>query len=157
MYSLGDWRWNSSETFYVPDYNYTFTFDAKGVHVGNSAQTMANWSLRYEPFKRFYVKLQYQWFDRNYADFSPFSLQGANGGRDSWRMPAYGLVNAFIGYSVKLEKCSLFFNGSIVNMLNHAYIADATNNYYGMNFDAGSASVMFGPGFRFNTSVGVNF
>ncbi len=157
MFSMGDWRWNSSESFYVPDYDYTFTFDAKGVHVGDAAQSMMNMSVRYEPFKRFYVKAQYQWFDRYYSNFNPFYLQGDDGGRDSWKIPAYGLLNAFIGYSVKFEKCSIFMNASATNILNHAYISDATNNFYGSGFDATSASVMFGPGFRINTAIGVNF
>lgn len=157
MASLGDWTWNSSETFYVPELDYSFTFDAKGVHVGDAAQTMINASLRYEPFKRFYIKAQYQWFDRYYANFSPFSLQGANAGRESWKIPSYGLLNAFVGYSHKIKKVNLFFNGSVSNLLNSKYIADATSNFYGNGFDAQSASVMFGGGFRFNLAVGVQF
>lgn len=158
MYSYGDWRWNSSETFYVPEFNYSFTFDAKNVHVGDAAQTMLNLSLRYEPMKRLYFKIQYQWFDRYYANFSPFSLQGANGGRESWMIPSYGLVNIFAGYSHKIKDVNLFFNGSISNLLNTNYIADATNSFYApYNFDAQSASVMFGQGFRFNVSLGIQF
>lgn len=157
MASLGDWTWNSSETFYVPELDYSFTFDAKGVHVGDAAQTMINASLRYEPFNRFYIKVQYQWFDRYYANFSPFSLQGANAGRESWKIPSYGLLNAFVGYSHKIKKVNLFFNGSVSNLLNSKYIADATSNFYGNGFDAQTASVMFGGGFRFNLAVGVQF
>jgi hypothetical protein len=85
-------------------------------------------------------------------------LQGANGGRESWQIPAYALLNLFAGYSHKINKVNLFFNGSITNVLNSKYIADATNSFYApYNFDANSASVMFGQGFRFNLSVGVQF
>lgn len=157
MFSIGDWTWNSTESIYIQEFNFNFDFDAKGVHVGDAAQTMANLSLRYEPFKRFYVKLQYQWFDRYYSNFSPFSLQGTNGGRESWKIPAYGLLNGFIGYSHKFDKFSMFVNGTLTNILNSKYIADATNNFYGQGFDATSASVMFGQGFRFNTSIGIQF
>lgn len=158
MFSYGDWKWNSSETFYVPEFDYSFTFDAKGVHVGDAAQTMMNVGLRYEPMDKLYIKVQYQWFDRYYANFSPFSLQGANGGRESWQIPSYGLLNFFAGYSYKINKVNLFFNGSISNALNSKYIADATNSFYApYNFDANSASVMFGQGFRFNLSLGVQF
>jgi hypothetical protein len=158
MFSMGDWRWNSSDTLFIPDYNYKFSFDAKGVHVGNAAQTMLSSSIRYEPIKNLYVKLQYQWFDRFYADFNPFSLQGANGRKDSWKIPSYGLVNLFAGYSHKFEKFNMFFNGTVTNLLGSAYIADATNNFYAPNsFDSQSASVMFGQGFRFDVSLGVQF
>lgn len=158
MFSYGDWTWNSSETITIPDLNnYTFEFDAKGVHVGDAAQTMANAGIRYEPIKDLFFKVQYQWFDRYYANFTPFSLQGANGGRESYKLPSYGLLNLFVGYKYRFGKVNTFFNGSITNVLNTMYMADATNNFYGTGFDAASASVMFGQGFRFNLTLGVQF
>ncbi|ASS48108.1 MAG: hypothetical protein A2724_16290 [Fluviicola sp. RIFCSPHIGHO2_01_FULL_43_53] len=158
MFSYGDWTWNSSESVTIPDLNnYTFTFDARGVHVGDAAQTMANVGLRYEPIKNLFLKVQYQWFDRYYANFTPFSLQGANAGRESYKLPSYGLLNLFVGYKYRFGKVNTFFNGSITNVLNTMYMADATNNFYGTDFDAASASVMFGQGFRFNLTLGVQF
>jgi len=158
MVSVGDWRWNSSQTIVIPDLNnYTFTFDAKGVHVGDAAQTMANASIRYEPFKSVYVKLQYLWFDRYYANFSPFALQGANGGREAYKLPSYGMLNFFVGYKHRFGKVNSYINGTITNMLNSVYMADATDNFYGQGFDAASASVMFGQGFRFNIALGIQF
>lgn len=158
MFSIGDWRWNSSETFYVPELDYSFTFDAKGVHVGNAAQTMLNASIRYEPIKHLYFKLQYQGFDRYFAEFSPFSLQGANGGREPWKLPTFSLMNAYAGYSLKINKVTMFTNVVLSNILNHKYISDANDSYYiPKNFDAQSAAVVFGQGFRFNVSVGISF
>jgi hypothetical protein len=157
MFSYGDWKWNSSESFYVPEFDFTFTFDAKGVHVGDAAQTMMNVSLRFEPIKKLFIKFQYQYFDRYYSNFNPFYLQGESGGRDSWRIPDYGLLNAFAGYSFKVKKVNMLLNGSITNMLNSKFIADGNNNFYGNGFNANSASVMFGQGFRFNVSLGIQF
>ena len=51
----------------------------------------------------------------------------------------------------------MLLNGSITNMLNSKFIADGSNNFYGNGFDANSASVMFGQGFRFNVSLGIQF
>lgn len=157
MFSYGDWRWASTETFFVPEFNYSFSFDARGVHVGDAAQTMLNSSIRFEPFKKMFIKLQYQYFDRYYSNFNPFYLQGESGGRDSWKIPGYGLLNAFAGYTFKVKKVNLLLNGSITNMLNSRFIADGNNNFYGNGFDANSASVMFGQGFRFNVSLGIQF
>lgn len=157
MFSYGDWKWNSSQTIYIPELDYSFSFDAKGVHVGDAAQTMANAGLRYEPFKNLFLKVQYQWFDRYYSNFNPFYLQGANGGRESYVMPSYGLLNVFAGYKYRFGRVNTYLNGSITNVLNTVYIADATNNYYGNDFDAASASVMFGQGFRFNLALGIQF
>lgn len=155
MLSYGDWKWNSAQTLFIPQLNSNFTFDAKGVHVGDAPQSTYSVSLRYEPIKKLYFKVQYMYFDRFYAQFSPFNLKGANAGRDSWKMPAYGLLNLFAGYKYKLKKTELLFNGSITNVLNSRNITDATDNYYGTGFDASSASVMFGQGLRFNVSVGI--
>jgi hypothetical protein len=160
MFSFGDWFWNSSKTVFIPQYDsLEFSFDAKGVHVGDAAQTALSTSIRYEPFKNFYLKVQGQYFDRYYANFDPFSLQGANGGRDSWMMPEYYLVNLFTGYKYPLKKSTLIFSGSITNLLNSTFISDATNNANDIydNFDAQSATVMFGQGFRFNVSLGLQF
>jgi hypothetical protein len=160
MFSLGDWFWNSSKTVIVPQYDsLEFTFDAKGVHVGDAAQTALAASLRYEPIKNLYIKIQAQHFDRYYANFDPFSLQGANGGRDSWKMPAYSLINLFTGYRYPFKSVAFIAGGSITNLLNTSFISDATNNQNGSfdNFDANSATVMFGGGFRFNVSLGIQF
>jgi len=160
MFSYGNWFWNSSKTIFIPQYDsLEFSFDAKGVHVGDAAQTAFSAALRYEPMKNLYFRIQAQFFDRYFANFDPFTLQGNNGGRESWKMPSYYLVNLFAGYKVELKNSALLFNGSITNLLNSVYIADATNNANDIynNFDARSATVMFGQGFRFNVSIGLQF
>ena len=74
-------------------------------------------------------------------------------------MPAYSLLNLFAGYKVEFKNSALLFNGSITNLLNSVFIADATNNANDIynTFDARSATVMFGQGFRFNVSIGLQF
>ena len=160
MVSYGNWYWNSDKTVLIPQYDSLLvTFDAKGVHVGDAAQTALSASIRYEPFKNFYVKVQSQYFDRYYSNFDPFSLQGANAGRESWVMPSYFLLNLFAGYKFPLKTTMLIASGSITNLLNSQYISDATNNANDSydNFDAQSATVMFGGGLRFNVSLGIQF
>ena len=160
MVSIGQWYWNSSKTVFVPQYDsLEFSFDAKGVHVGDAAQTAMAAALRYEPIKNGYLKVQFQYFDRYYANFDPFTLQGANGGRDSWKMPSYALLNVFAGYKFPFKTFSLLTTATITNALNTTYISDATNNANDIynNFDAQSASVMFGGGFRFNVSLALQF
>ena len=160
MFSCGDWFWNSTKTVFIPQYNnLEFSFDARGVSVGDAAQTATSLTLRYEPIKNLYFKLQAQYFDRYYANFDPFSLQGSNGGRQSWKMPGYSLINLFAGYKYPFKSFTLIGSGSITNLLNTVYISDASNNMNGNfdNFDAQSATVMFGGGFRFNVSLGIQF
>jgi hypothetical protein len=171
MFSLGDWTWTSEDSVVVPQYNnFKFTFDAKGVHVGDAAQTALSLALRYEPIKSLYFKAQFQFFDRYYAQFSPFDLQNNNAGRESWKIPSYHLLNLFAGYRLDLKKMDILFSGNISNLLDigsvfntsflrNDFIADATDNANDIynNFDAQSATVMFGQGFRFNLSLGIQF
>lgn len=159
MLSYGDWRWNSSQTIVLPQYDsLNVTFDAKGVHVGDAPQSTYSGALRYEPFKNFYVKAQYMYFDRYYAQFNPFNLKGENAGRESWKIPGYGMLNLFMGYKYKMKKSELLFNAMVQNALNSKFIADATlSSTYGPGFDAASAGVMYGGGFRYNLSISLQF
>lgn len=171
MFSLGDWTWTSKDSVLIPQYdNFKFTFDAQGVHVGDAAQTALSLALRYEPIKSLYFKAQFQFFDRYYAQFSPFDLQNDNAGRESWKIPSYHLLNLFAGYRLDLKKMDFLFSGNISNLLDigsvfntsflrNDFIADATDNANDIynNFDAQSATVMFGQGFRFNLSLGIQF
>ena len=159
MLSYGDWRWNSSQTIILPEYDsLNVTFDAKGIHVGDAPQSTYSGALRYEPFKNFFVKAQYMYFDRYYAQFNPFNLKGENAGRESWKIPGYGMLNLFMGYKYKMKNSELLFNGMVQNALNSRFIADATlSSTYGPGFDAASAGVMYGGGFRYNLSIALQF
>ncbi len=159
MASIGDWIWNSAEEVVV--YNDTITFDARGVHVGDAAQSTYAASVRWGFVKGGYVKLRYTYFDRYYTDFDPISLSGPTAGTDSWQMPDYGLMSLHAGYRLKLEKTALSFRANVFNLLNTTYILDGTNNRNfdesESNFNAQSASVFFGQGIRFNVSLGFEF
>ena len=159
MASIGDWIWNTAEQVVV--YNDTITFDAKGVHVGDAAQSTYAASIRWAPVKRGYIKLKYTYFDRYYTNFDPISLSGASAGTDSWQMPDYGLMSLHAGYRLPIGETTLSFRGNIINLLNTKYILDGTNNRNfdepDDNFNAQSASVFFGQGIRFNVSVGFEF
>jgi outer membrane receptor for ferrienterochelin and colicin len=160
MFSMGDWYWNSSKTIVIPQYDsLEYTFNAKGVGVGDAAQTALSATVRYEPIKNLYFKGQFQYFDRYFSDFNPFSLQGVNGGRQSWIMPSYSLVNFYAGYRFKIGEDALNLSANVINLLNTVFISDATNNNNGnnQNFDATSAAVMFGQGLRFNVSLSYQF
>ena len=180
MISLGDWRWQSKKDSitFLDNAGNTITdatgniqyasFDARGVHVGDAAQTQMGAKVRVNITKRLYVKSQYTWFDRNYSDFEPGGLTGENAGRESWRMPSYGLMDLHAGYGFPLKTMGekgrtpyLNFRVSVLNLLNEIYIADAQNNdrftQSFNNFDAQSASVFYGLGRRFNVSVQLQF
>jgi hypothetical protein len=68
-------------------------------------------------------------------------------------------VNVFAGYKIPFKTFTLLSTATITNALNTMFISDATNNRNDpyQNFDAQSASVMFGGGFRFNVSLAIQF
>ena len=174
LLSLGDWQWTSSDTVrFLDDNNNPITddfgvemdpviFDAEGVHVGDAAQTQYGLSVRYEPTQESYIKLRGTYFDNYYADFDPLSLNGANSGRESWKIPAYQIIDLHCGYMFNLsDKHKLNIRFSVLNLLDEIYISDAQNNDGFSNsysdFDAKSAGVFFGLGRRMNLSAKFSF
>ncbi len=172
--SIADWTWQSQEKGNLEtnegalliDLNtgepYTLAFDPRGVHVGDAAQLQFGASLRYEYKKNFYISTRVTRFDKFYANFNPEDLVGVNAGRDSWKVPAYQLVDLHTGYRIKYKDIPFNLRLSVFNLLNVKYIADARNNdtfasIPGTGFDASSATVFFGQGRRFNISLTANF
>ena len=74
-------------------------------------------------------------------------------------MPSYYLMNLFAGYRYPMKNITLVTSGTITNVLNSSFISDATNNANDIynNFDAQSATIMFGQGLRFNLSLALQF
>jgi len=171
LVSLGDWKWDK-EVKNLQYYNYDthepvnkiIDFNAKGIHVGDAAQTQAGTSLRYEPLKGLYFNGRFTYFARHFANFTPESTTDENGNPvDSWKVPNYSLLDFHMGYSFRItQKMRGAFRFSMLNVLNTKYISDATNNdpYSPLpfnDFDAKSATVFFGQGRRFNTSFSITF
>ena len=183
--SYGDWKWTSSEDSLIlldDDTNLPYLdwegnpeivkYNAAGVAVGDAPQTQIGFAIRYKK-NGFYIKPRYTFFDRFYADFDPFSLNGENEGRQSWELPSYGLLDLHMGYTLDLNESQIDFRISAFNILNTVYLVNAQNNDpYGEwnfsdsnrnyaftenNFDAASASVYMGYGFRSNFSIRVRF
>ena len=174
--SLGDWRWNSAKTvnffddfgdpIYVVDGNnrptdslVTISFDAKGVLVGDAPQTQLGGAFEYKFAKNAYIKTRYTYFDRHYSNFDPLQLQDDRRGKQSWKMPGYGLVSVFGGYRFDWDKVHLDFNLIVDNLFDVRYLADGQNNegtalvttdyligqpLATVTFDANSTAVYFG-------------
>jgi outer membrane receptor for ferrienterochelin and colicin len=183
--SFGDWRWNSAKTvnFFddqgrplsvVDDNNQptdslvTVSFDAKGVFVGDAPQTQIGGSLQWDFVKNAYIKGRYTFFDKHYSDFDPLQLQFEKKGRQSWKIPAYGLMSLYAGYRYDFDKVSVELNFIVDNLFDIRYIADATNNAGGalvttdylnsppqatVAFDANSTAVYFGLPRTFSISL----
>jgi iron complex outermembrane receptor protein len=156
--SIADWKTISGSVVQVTDNDNnvvaTVDFSAKDVHVGDAAQLQFGGSVRYEIIKDLYVKLRYTYFGKNYANFDPLTLTGANKDRESWQSPSYGLLDFNFGYTLKLWKLKMTLSGSVMNILNTVYISDAQN---GSGFNGTSSTVFVGMGRRFSIGLKVAF
>ena len=158
--SIADWVWNSSAETTLADGS-SYEFDAKGVHVGDAAQLQFGGLIRYEPIKGLYIKAKTTYFANNYANFEPESLKGVNGGRESWKMPNYNIVDFHAGYNFKIKNNKYGVRFNVLNALGAHFITDAQNNDQFTqsfnNYDAKSASVFFGQGRRWTMSFSAAF
>jgi hypothetical protein len=86
-------------------------------------------------------------------------LAGANANRQSWEMPSYYLLDINLGYNYKLNEKGdqLGLKINLMNVTDNFFISDARNNEYGSNFDAASAGVYVGMGFRWNIGLQYTF
>jgi hypothetical protein len=171
MVSLGDWEWIKPATAILFDQVGNEVaraeFDPTGVKVGDAAQFTYAASFRYEPIKGVYIKPQFNYFSRNYANFSPEALviedldnkYGPNLGRQSWRLPDYYMMDLSLGYSMFNNNHKYDFRASVLNLLDSFYITDAQDNGFGtaQNFNAPSANVNVGLGRRRVFSVTATF
>jgi len=169
MASIGDWRWNKVANAQVTSENGDsigyFKFDPRGIRVGDAAQQTYAASIRYEAFKGFYIKPQFNYFSQNYALFSPQALEitdikknyGPNIGRQAWRLPNYGLVDINLGYGFKHNKVKYDIRASVQNIFDTFFISDAEDNQFGSTFNANAADVSVGLGRRWVASLSATF
>ncbi len=169
--SLGDWRWNSSAEAVITneigtEILDTVRFDATGVKVSDAAQTQVSFALRYEPIKNFYFKPRYTYFNNYFAEFNPDALTGDNSRRQSWKVPSYYMVDLSFGYNYDVsKKYRVGFRANLINVTDskwisnilnqdgNVFVTDALNNEFGGGFDAQSAGVYYGMGFRWNFGI----
>ena len=142
MASIGDWQWSDVADAFIldpaGDVIDSVKFDARGLKVGDAAQQTYSASIRYEPIKKLYIKPQYNFFARNYANFNPssYSVYALNGqlnpviGRQAWRLPDYGMLDINAGYGFILKKMRIDLRLSVLNVLDKFAITDAQDSNF---------------------------
>lgn len=181
MASIGDWRWkNNAQTQTFDD----DTNDPKGdpttiftdnVKVGDAAQTTFNIGAAYEVLQNRKVldgiKLRASYFfaDNLYAYFDPSSRsKPTDEGREAWKLPSYGLLDAVLSIKFKLGATRLTWRLNVDNILDEDYISESTNDVaydpndatdfvIGNNGSGKRSTVYIGFGRTWTTSLRLNF
>lgn len=135
--SIGDWRWknNVHATIYDPyteEPVETIDVYSHNLHVGDAPQTQIGASFDFHPLKLFRrgifgsdlsISMQWSFNDRFWTDFDPVTRSSPEAGVDSYRVPAYHLLDLSISWTqhlVSRASLTIFFNMN--NLLDSLYI-----------------------------------
>ncbi len=159
MFSFGDWIWQDDLVAEVYDENQVFLDSiqvyAGGLRVGNSAQTTAALGLTYEVLPNLRLGMDFNHFDRNYANFNVEDRGDIkNKGINAWEMPSHQLIDLSLRYRFKFAGLDATLISNINNLLDTEVIRDATD---GRSFDYDTATVFYGWGRTWTTSISVRF
>lgn len=176
MISLGDWNWQNDATGYLynrqgepvdqdgnvvqmaDSLHYKIKVNIGGIHVGNSAQTIAAIGVKYEFLKGFNLGIDANYFGRNYAYYNissvGTSLTPVTNFSQPWRIPDAMTVDLYANYRFKFGSFDASLTGNIQNLLNAEYITDATD---GNDHNAETSSVFYGFGRTYSLTLKIKF
>ena len=158
MVSLGDWRWEEN----VTDVNIldeeqnvvdTVNLFIEDVPVGDAAQTTLAIGADYRFGTDTRLSVDYNYFDRLYADFDP-SDRGDENAPDPWEVPAYGVFDVAMTHGFNFGKFRASLIARMNNVFNTHYIADALD---GSGSNAETALVYYGFGRTFSVGATLKF
>jgi outer membrane receptor for Fe3+-dicitrate len=165
--SIGDWRWKNDvhATIYDP---YTeepmelIDVYSHNLHVGDAPQTQVGASFEFHPLKLtnvmnsdITVSMRWSYNDRFWADFDPISRTDADDRSDSYRIPAYHLLDMNVSWSQRIRNTAtvtLFFN--LNNILDAVYVERGKD---GAGHDAQSFTGYWGAPRNYNFGVRLSF
>ncbi len=159
MFSYGDWYWQDDLIAEVYDDEQVFIDSievyAADLRVGNSAQTTAAIGISYEVLPNLRLNFDGNYYDRLFADFNVEDRGDVdNRGIDSWQMPSYQLFDLGLRYRFQIAGLDATLISNINNIFNTEAIRDATD---GRSFDYDTATVYYGWGRSWTTSIRVRF
>ncbi|QIA06382.1 TonB-dependent receptor [Draconibacterium halophilum] len=159
MLSLGDWKWNNNvENVQVYDDQQNPIGDPinlyiDGLKVSDAAQTTAALGIEYQLLSKSYITVDYFYFADYYADFEPTNVT-SEGAPQPWKAPDYGTFDVGLRHGFKIGEFDATLIGSMNNVFDTEYIADAIN---GSGNNAETALVWYGFGRTFSASLKIDF
>ena len=161
MASLGDWTWtnDASGDIYDQTGNLLDTKEVfiKDLKVSDAAQTTFALGINYNILSKTTIALDY-----NYAGdvFAKYDITGrddvnaVNYRLDSWKMPAYNLLDLSLYHGFKIGDFDSKITANMNNIFDVEYISDAFEGESGTYTDA---KVYYGAGRTFSLGLKINF
>lgn len=135
--SFGNWKYvddisgqyetyKPDGTIQVKNYNYYI----KDLKVGDQPQTQLAIAATFFPVDGLTTSIDYKYFANHYADFNPFSRTSSTDRAQSWKTPAYGIVDFHFSYDLPFDLKGVNFQlfGHVFNLLDALYVTDAVDN-----------------------------
>lgn len=157
--SFGDWKWkgNASATLRDDVKNTDTKVDvySDGLMVGDQPQIQVGGYLRMQVTKQLDAALTGTYNDKYYAYYNPSDRTTAGVTKQPYRLPAFGVIDARIGYKLKIGGLDSYAQIHVYNLMNENYWVEA-------NDAGGSAVGTLGTGFKgwgrnADFSVKINF
>ena len=157
--SFGDWKWkgNASATIHdeILNVDKIVNVYSNGLFVGDQPQTQVGGYARYQLTKKFDISATYTYNDKYYAYYDPSSRTNAAVTAQAYKLDAFGVTDARIGYKCKLGKYPTHIQYQVYNLFDKNYWVEA-------NDAGGTLAGTLGSGFKgwgrnSNVSVKINF
>lgn len=157
--SFGDWKWKGNATATIRDdvknTDVKTAIYSNGLYVGDQPQTQVGGYIRYQLTKGLDISATGTFNDKYYAYYDPTSRTNATITKQPYKLDAFGIADARIGYKFKLGKFPTYAQYQVYNLFDENYWVEAN--------DAGGTSVgVIGSGFKgwgrnSNVSIKINF
>jgi len=154
LFSAGNWIWKNNVSATLFDDNNqavdTVNVYADGLFVGGAPQLQAGMFFGLKILKSFDLSGNWVYYDKIYANFDPSRRTNPADESQSFRIPAYSLLDIHFGYPFDFLNSKALLNISCYNVLNTENIIRGED---GINHDEESFRGFWGFGRTFNFSL----
>ncbi|MBD3275841.1 MAG: TonB-dependent receptor plug domain-containing protein [Candidatus Marinimicrobia bacterium] len=166
--SFGDWYHLDDVQGTFQDYGAdtnrdTVNYYVQDLKVGDAPQTQYALGLTLYPMDGMQIEGIFRHYRDFFADWDPFSRTDPEDRVQSWKAPAYSIVDLHVGYMLPFEVNGLQFEvrGHVFNLLDEIYVQDATDNSrfnaWDYDHDADDAEVYLGIPRNWNIGITAYF
>lgn len=154
MASFGDYRWqNDVSATLINDNNVvvdTVHVYARDLYVGGTAQQQLRAFADFKIGKTFSVHIDWNWYDKIFADFDPINRTDPTDRQQPYAFPAYQVVNASLSLPFRIGELPALFRLNGYNLFNQIHIETGQD---GLQHDLDTFTGFWSYGIHFNLTL----